>query len=884
MDKDVKYKYKFSVIIPIYNVEKYLEDTILCIINQDIGFKENIQMILINDGSEDNSGKICEKYRDLYPNNIKYIEKENSGVSNTRNLGIKYIEGKYVNFLDSDDLWELDVFSKVWEFFEKNQKKIDLVACRMRFFDSKQGWHYLDYKYSKSRVVDIHEEYNCIQLSSASVFIKEEVIRNRQYDTNLKISEDAKLLYEIILEKEHYGILKEAVYNYRKRFESDSAIQSSHDDVSWYIDTPKLCYSYLYELSRKKYGKVIPFVQYFIMYDLQWRLKTPLSDNLTEEQKKEYVITIKNLLKEIDDRIIWMQRNIWREEKIYAFSLKYDKDIRKDFEYDQGRFIFNNIEVNNIKNKRFLRVNILNVKKGILYLEGDIKDYYSLEDIELYAKDDLGNKYNLELSPMPIADRESFDGNVFFKGIAFKVQIPLKGVKNIRLMMTYKKYNTKRITLFFGKFTGIDADFNESYVIKGKYIISTKNNKIIITPKSREAAKLAEKQFIKSLKKRKQYKVIRMRYIYFLFKKIKKRPIWIVSDRTNAASDNGIALFKYLVKNEKNAQVYFTIEKTSPDYIKAKKIGKVLKYGSFKYKLYFLLSSKIISSQAEDWVINAFGNENLYFRNLYKFKFIFLQHGITKDDLSSWLHKYNKNINMFVTAVNEEYNSVLNGNYGYSEDDVKLTGFPRFDYLENNPKKQIVFMPTWRKKIAVGLIPGTSEREYDEKFKNTDYYAFYNNLINDERIIKVLKDNGYRAKFCVHPSFAAQTKDFIENEYVKVIEKTEYSKEFSDNSLLITDYSSVAFDFAYLFKPVIYTQFDSDTFFEGHTYDKGYFDYERDGMGPVCYDYETTVDEIIKTIKNNCKLEEKYEERINKFFAYTDKNNCKRVHNEILKI
>lgn len=882
--RNKEYKYKFSVVIPIYNVEKYLEDTILCVINQDIGFEKNIQMILINDGSQDNSGKICEKYRDMYPNNIKYINKENSGVSNTRNLGIKYIEGKYVNFLDSDDLWELDVFSKVWDFFEENEKKIDLVACRMRFFDAKQGYHYLDYKFSKSRIVDIHEEYSCIQLSSSSVFIKEDVIRGREYDTRLKISEDAKLLYEIILEKEHYGILKEAVYNYRKRFESDSAIQGSHEDVSWYIDTPKLCYSYLYELSRKKYGKVIPFIQYFIMYDLQWRIKTPLSDNLTEEQKREYIIIIKNLLKEIDDRIIWMQRNIWREEKIYALSLKYDKDVREEFEYDQGRFMFNNIEINNIKNKRFLRINILNVKKGILYLEGDIKDYYSQEDIELYVKDDLGNRYDLELFPMPIGDREGFDGNLFFKGIGFKVQIPLRKVKNIRLMMTFKKYNTKRIALFLGKFTGIDVDFKESYVVKSNYIFTTKNNKIIISKKTRKNLKNVEKQFLKYLKKNKKNNIVRMRYIYFLCRKFKKKPIWIISDRTNVASDNGIAFFEYLVKNEKNARVYFTIEKKSPDYKRVKKIGKVLKYGSFKYKLYFLLSNKIISSQAEDWVINAFGDDSLYFRNLYKFKFVFLQHGITKDDLSSWLHKYNKNINMFITAVNEEYNSVVNGNYGYTEDEVKLTGFPRYDYLENHPKKQIVFMPTWRKNIALNTIPGSSEREYDDKFKNTEYFLFYNKLINDNRIIDVLKKNGYKAKFCVHPSFLAQIDDFQGNEYVEIIHKTEYKKEFCENSLLITDYSSVAFDFAYLHKPVIYTQFDVDTFFEGHTYDKGYFDYERDGLGPVCYDYEDTVREIIKTIESDCILDEKYNDRINKFFAYTDKNNCKRVHNEILKM
>ena len=92
------------------------------------------------------------------------------------------------------------------------------------------------------------------------------------------------------------------------------------------------------------------------------------------------------------------------------------------------------------------------------------------------------------------------------------------------------------------------------------------------------------------------------------------------------------------------------------------------------------------------------------------------------------------------------------------------------------------------------------------------------------------------------------------------------------------------FDFAYLKKPVIYTQFDLDTFYAEHLYEKGYFDYERDGFGPVCFDYESSVNEIVKYIQNDCKMEDKYIQRINRFYTFTDKNNCKRVYDEILKM
>jgi len=121
------YKFKFSIIIPVYNVEDYLEETLLSVINQSIGFINNIQIILVNDGSPDSSDLICKEYANKYPNNIKYIEKPNGGVSSARNTGIPYIEGKYVNFLDSDDKWDKHAFKHIYKFFEKQ------FFCRTRY-------------------------------------------------------------------------------------------------------------------------------------------------------------------------------------------------------------------------------------------------------------------------------------------------------------------------------------------------------------------------------------------------------------------------------------------------------------------------------------------------------------------------------------------------------------------------------------------------------------------------------------------------------------------------------------------------------------------------------------------------------------------------------
>jgi glycosyltransferase involved in cell wall biosynthesis len=113
----MEYKYKISVVIPVYNVGKYLSETIDSVIKQTIGFKKNIQIILINDGSQDNSEEICLKYKKKYPENIEYYSKKNAGVSAARNEGMKHIKGKYVNFLDSDDKFDLNAYEKAYRTF-----------------------------------------------------------------------------------------------------------------------------------------------------------------------------------------------------------------------------------------------------------------------------------------------------------------------------------------------------------------------------------------------------------------------------------------------------------------------------------------------------------------------------------------------------------------------------------------------------------------------------------------------------------------------------------------------------------------------------------------------------------------------------------------------
>ena len=112
---------------------------------------------------------------------------------------------------------------------------------------------------------------------------------------------------------------------------------------------------------------------------------------------------------------------------------------------------------------------------------------------------------------------------------------------------------------------------------------------------------------------------------------------------------------------------------------------------------------------------------------------------------------------------------------------------------------------------------------------------------------------------------------------------TRYKEVFAESSLIVTDYSSVAFDFAYLGKPVIYAQFDRKEFFQGHTYSEGYFDYKEMGMGEVEEDLPRTVDRIIEYMNCECNMKEKYLQRVEAFFPFRDKKNSERVYDCIME-
>lgn len=197
----MEYDFKFSVLMPIYNVEKYLAEAIDSIINQSIGFEENIELVVVDDGSPDNSKEIALEYQEKYPKNIKVLSKPNGGQASAFNFGLKHLSGKYFSFIDSDDYISLNTFEEVYDFFEEHYDEIDLVSIPIFFFERRSGPHILNYKFNKTRVIDLLEEPSNILLSVSTSFTKKEAFEDMEFNTELVRGNDALMVNKILSSK-----------------------------------------------------------------------------------------------------------------------------------------------------------------------------------------------------------------------------------------------------------------------------------------------------------------------------------------------------------------------------------------------------------------------------------------------------------------------------------------------------------------------------------------------------------------------------------------------------------------------------------------------------------------------------------------------------------
>jgi IS1 family transposase len=360
---------------------------------------------------------------------------------------------------------------------------------------------------------------------------------------------------------------------------------------------------------------------------------------------------------------------------------------------------------------------------------------------------------------------------------------------------------------------------------------------------------------------------------------------WLFVDRDFKADDNAEHLCRWIMHNHPEQNIFFALRKGSPDWTRLRQEGfRLLNLSSLSYAFAWLHCDWLISSNRSGYITKPVWRE--WYADIVRHRFCFLQHGVTKD-FQPGLN--NPHADILITAAHAEYRSFIDDpRYVYSEREVRLTGFPRHDELlrkaENVPEpRAILIMPTWRKNLVGELMPRTGQYPYSTAFAQSEYFRAWQAVLLSQSLHDTAKRNAYTLRFFPHPYIRQQLSDFdLSGVDCPPDAGGSIQDILADTALLITDYSSIAMEVALLRRPMLYFQFDRETFFtQDHSYTKGYFDYERDGFGPVLTTAEALCARARACMEGGCRMEAVYREREEAFFAFRDQNNCRRVYNAL---
>ena len=355
-----------------------------------------------------------------------------------------------------------------------------------------------------------------------------------------------------------------------------------------------------------------------------------------------------------------------------------------------------------------------------------------------------------------------------------------------------------------------------------------------------------------------------------------KRPhLWLICENRNEARDNGYWLFRYLREQQPQVDAVYAINPHCSEYTRVAPLGPVIAYGSFRHWIFYLAAEVNISSQ-------KYGKPNAAVCYVLEVllgwlhnRRVFLQHGVTQNDLP-FLHNEKARYSLFCCAAQPEYEFVRD-RFGYPEGVVQLLGFCRFDHLlhAEADKDLILIVPTWRMDL---------QRHKDaELFLQSEYYRHWNALLSGGKLSELLRAHGKNAVFCVHREMAQFESYFMSHdEVIRVLswKEADIASLLQRAALLLTDYSSVFMDTAFMERPVLYYQFDREDF-RAHHLPQGYFDYDRDGFGPVCQTEDRLLSELEQAFRLECRLDPVYLERVRAFYSLHDNRSCERTFHAI---
>lgn len=536
-----------------------------------------------------------------------------------------------------------------------------------------------------------------------------------------------------------------------------------------------------------------------------------------------------------------------------------------------------------------VQLSLIDYADGHLEIDGSIPDLYHPKDLSLYADFD-GVQY-----PVCYNSRYSLSKCfhiTYAKLNTFHVSIPVPPSKKDRILQFYLVTSDHKYvgTLGFPNYTSrFSKAFPHAYWRFDSYFSFRSGNSIHIQPARKLNTLYHELRLWREiwLKKDGAYRPqLLLKILNFLLRPyFSRKRIWLFFDKIYKGGDSAEYLYRYCKKQKDGIKKYYLLDEQVPDYTRMKQEGlRPLKRGSLLHRLVFLNANIVIASNSTVFPFNDYTFDTSFpIRGEVHFDVACVQHGMSIQKIAIAQNRLRDNIKLYFCASRYEIENLSKPIYDYAGYDIlKLTGVPRFDGLHDRHQKILLFSPTWRMNSAMPVSASEGvARDYNPNFRHTDYFKVYNSLMNDPRLLAAARQYGYRIQYVLHPIVSPQADDFTKNDLVEIIPSTgamSYEKLFCEAALMVTDFSGVQFDFAYMRKPVVYLHHNDIP----QHYENGTFFYDTMGFGEICHTNDELIDVLCEYMKHDCVMPQMYRERADDFFAFSDDHNCERIYPHLL--
>jgi glycosyltransferase involved in cell wall biosynthesis len=837
---------RYSIVSAVYNVERYLDEFIAAIEQQTL--LDQLELVMVDDGSTDGSRDRLLRWQAERPDLVRVLSKPNGGQGSARNLGLEHATGTWVAFTDPDDRLEPDYLQRVDDFL-RTEPDVDLVATRLMVLDDETGkvrnLHPLRSMFRDGDVARrLNESIDFFAGSAPSAFFRRERLLEEgiRFDERVRPNfEDGHFTsrYLLAVDDPVIGFAARAHYLYRRRSDGTSTLQKSLADARRYSNVLRHGYLDVLQQAADSFGRAPGWLQSFVLYDLSWYFSSDERLGGAHAGRGEVAVGFHELIAQILDHI---DEAVIRDFQVRTLKREWRLILLRGYrvgDWHEGHAVVTGFD----DGRDLVRLSYYftgNRPDEVVRVRGRDVAPYSSKVRDVVSHD----RVLLHERILWVSSRATVRLRLNGRDVAIHPHEPVEGPRTVGPVLLGREKDRRR---------GLAPA------------------KPPLEPEQRRLLKLAASRSVRRV----------------------FGGAWVVMDRVHDSDDSGEQLFRHLRRHHRDINAWFVVEKDTPDWHRLKKDGfrRIVPFGSLRWKLLMLNCRHLVSSHADKAIVSPPALEFVD----PTWRFTFLQHGVIKDDLSTWLNR--KPIEVFVTSTRAEYESIVGDHttYPFTSKEAVLTGLPRFDALLDagsrvrpEDRDLVLVAPTWRNWLTPELLPGSQRRQvFGPEFFESEFLHRWMNVLSSPEVEDACRRNGRTLAFLPHPNLqdALSGTDLPAHVAPLSFAGTDARSLFARAALLVTDYSSMAFNAAYIERPVVYYQFDRDRVQLGdHVGRAGYFDYVRDGFGPVALEHEEAVARIVAALDHGPQPTPDYLERIADTFPLRDGECTERVTQAILDL